>query len=58
MKKDVLLGKTLAELQDICLENGFPKFTATQIAGWIYKQRVDDIEKNAQYFKESASFFL
>jgi len=57
MKKDILLGKTLSELQEICRENGFPKFTATQIAGWIYKQRVDDIEKMHNISKKARHFF-
>ncbi len=40
MTKEILLGKTLSELETLCQELGFPKFTARQIAGWIYKKRV------------------
>jgi len=39
-----LLGKTLPELQAICGELGFPRFTAKQICDWLYKKRVDSID--------------
>ncbi len=39
-----LLGKTLPELQNICSELGFPKFTAKQLCDWLYKKRVDNID--------------
>lgn len=39
-----LLGKTLPEIQDIVLEQGMPKFTAKQIAQWIYEKRVRSIQ--------------
>ncbi len=39
-----LAGKTLEELQDIVLQYGRPRYTAEQIAGWLYTQRVDRIE--------------
>lgn len=38
-----LLGKSIQELQDIILSLGMPKFTAKQIAQWIYEKRVRDI---------------
>ncbi|MDD4829264.1 MAG: 23S rRNA (adenine(2503)-C(2))-methyltransferase RlmN [Bacteroidales bacterium] len=41
--KESLLGKTLEELQDLCLKIGLPKFTAKQIADWIYLKGVADI---------------
>lgn len=40
-----LLGMTLEQLQDIVAEEGMPRFTAKQIADWIYKKRVDSIDK-------------
>lgn len=43
--KQPLLGHTLAELQDICLQLGMPKFTAKQIAQWIYVKNVRSIEE-------------
>ena len=39
MKKP-LLGLTLEELQDVCLQLSMPKFTAKQIAQWIYVKHV------------------
>ena len=39
-----LLGMTLAQLQELCAAEGFPKFTAKQICDWLYKKRVDDID--------------
>lgn len=41
---EALLGKTLSELQDITTALGMPKFTAKQIAQWIYEKRVRSIE--------------
>lgn len=38
-----LLGKTLEELQEITLSLSMPRFTAKQIAQWIYEKRVRSI---------------
>ena len=43
--KSFLLGKTLDELQQIVLSLGMPKFTAKQIAQWIYEKRVRSIDE-------------
>lgn len=43
--KESLLGHTLTELQDICLQLGMPKFTAKQIAQWIYVKGVRSIDE-------------
>ncbi|MBR1928260.1 MAG: 23S rRNA (adenine(2503)-C(2))-methyltransferase RlmN [Paludibacteraceae bacterium] len=40
-----LLGKTLNELQQVALEAGLPRFAAKQLADWIYKKRVTDIDQ-------------
>jgi len=45
MVKTPLIGKTLAELQQIVLELGMAKFTARQIAEWIYRKRVAAIDE-------------
>ncbi|MBP1593115.1 MAG: rRNA m(2)A-2503 methyltransferase [Bacteroidetes bacterium] len=45
MNKQPLLGMTLSELQDITRNLGMPKFTAKQIAAWIYDKRVDSINE-------------
>ena len=41
---EALLGKTLTELQDITTSLNMPRFTAKQIAQWIYEKRVRNIE--------------
>jgi len=40
MNKPSLFGTTLSELQEIVAEIGMPKFTARQIANWLYKKDV------------------
>ena len=42
--KKCLLGMTLAELTDVVVELKLPKFTAKQIADWIYVKRVREID--------------
>ena len=39
-----LLGMTLSQLQELCAEEGFPRFTAKQLCDWLYKKRVDSID--------------
>ena len=39
-----LLGKTLPELQQLCADLGFPRFTAKQLCDWLYRKRVDSID--------------
>ena len=43
--KENLLGKTLTELKNIAAENGLPAFAAKQIADWLYKKRVANIDE-------------
>lgn len=43
MEKEALFGKTLYELQDVVKRLGLPSFTAKQIADWLYKKKVTDI---------------
>ena len=45
MTKTPLLGKTLDELQTIVLDLGMPKFTAKQIASWLYDKKVSSVEE-------------
>ncbi|MPQ47485.1 23S rRNA (adenine(2503)-C(2))-methyltransferase RlmN [Marinifilum sp. N1E240] len=45
MGKEILLGKTLTELTEIVKELGLPKFTAKQIADWLYKKDVNKIDE-------------
>ena len=44
-EKKVLLGMSLAELQQVVAELGMPKFTAAQIAKWLYQQHVGTIDE-------------
>ena len=45
MNKTPLLGMTLEELQDVCLQLSMPKFTAKQMAQWIYGKHVRAIDE-------------
>lgn len=42
-RASVLLGKSLEELQILCAELGFKKFTAKQICEWLYKKKIHEI---------------
>lgn len=39
-----LLGMTLAQLQELCAAEGFPRFTAKQLCDWLYKKHVESID--------------
>ena len=45
MEKTPLLGMTLKELQDVCLQLSMPKFAAKQIVQWIYSKHVGSIDE-------------
>lgn len=45
MNPQHLLGMTLSEIQHVISELGLPKFTAKQIADWIYVKRVKTIDE-------------
>lgn len=53
MKKEALLGKTLEELQEITVSLGLPRFTATQLADWIYKKKVADFVEMSNLSKKA-----
>lgn len=40
-----LFGKTLEELKQIVLQHNLPSFTAKQIADWLYKKQIENIDK-------------
>lgn len=42
---EVLLGKTLAELQSVALAVGLPKFAGKQLAEWLYVRRVTSFDE-------------
>jgi 23S rRNA (adenine2503-C2)-methyltransferase len=45
MQKKVLMGMTLDEMRLVAAELGMPKFTASQMAKWIYGQHVSSIDE-------------
>jgi len=51
--KETLLGKNLAELQELVLSLGLPKFTAGQIAQWMYRKRVRSIDEMTNLSKDA-----
>lgn len=60
MDKKSLFGCTLTELQHIVAHLGMPKFSAKQIASWLYVKRVTDLDemtnislKHREQLKES-----
>jgi len=51
--KEKLFGKTLAELQQVAEELGLPKFTARQMADWLYKKEVASVEEMTNLSKKA-----
>ncbi len=51
--KEKLFGKTLNELQVLVTELGQPKFTARQIADWLYKKNVSSIDEMTNLSKKA-----
>lgn len=51
--KQVLFGKTLSELQQIVVDLGLPRFTAGQIADWLYKKQVSSIDEMSNLSKKN-----
>lgn len=45
MHKLPLFGLTLSQLTELVLGEGLPKFTAKQIADWLYKKDINSIEQ-------------
>ncbi|MEG1463626.1 MAG: 23S rRNA (adenine(2503)-C(2))-methyltransferase RlmN [Mucinivorans sp.] len=43
--KDILIGKTIDELTQVALDNGFRRFVGAQLADWIYKKRVRNFDE-------------
>jgi len=52
LKKDVLFGKTLAQLEEIVRELEIPKYCAGQIADWLYKKDVTEISQMTNLSKQ------
>ncbi len=45
MESEYLLGMTLSQIQEVVINLELPKFTAKQIADWIYVKRVSSIDE-------------
>ena len=65
MVKEALFGKTFIELEGIVADLGLPKFTARQIADWLYKKDISSTEemtnislKNREIISEKYTFGL
>ncbi len=43
-KKTNLLGMTLLQLQQLCTDEGFPRFAAKQLCDWLYKKCTESID--------------
>lgn len=63
--KEPLIGKTLAELQEIVAQFGLQRYTAQQIADWLYKKEIASFDemfnlpkKTRELFKENFSIGL
>lgn len=52
MTLEPLFGKTLAQLQEITKKLGAPRFVARQIADWLYKKDIGDIEQMTNLSKK------
>ena len=52
-EKEVLLGKTPAEIQEIVNSLELPKFTARQITEWIYKKRCASFDDMSNLSKKA-----
>ena len=51
--KEALFGKTLNELTKLAGKAGLPKFTAKQIADWLYKKDISSIEEMTNLSKKA-----
>ena len=52
-QKEMLLGKTPEELQEVVNGLGLPKFTAKQLVDWIYNKRVASFDAMSNLSKKS-----
>ena len=51
--KQALFGKTLDELKDVVSELQLPAFTSKQIADWLYKKNISDINEMSNLSKKA-----
>ncbi|MBR4391375.1 MAG: 23S rRNA (adenine(2503)-C(2))-methyltransferase RlmN [Bacteroidales bacterium] len=53
MEKEILLGMTPAEIQEIVEQFGLPKFTGKQLVDWIYNKRCANFDAMSNLSKKS-----
>ena len=53
MEKEILLGKTPEEIQEVVNRLGLPKFTGKQLVDWIYGKRVASFDAMSNLSKKS-----
>ena len=53
MEKEILLGKTPEEIQEIVNGLGLPKFTGKQLVEWIYNKRCATFEAMSNLSKKT-----
>lgn len=51
--KEALFGKTLSELILLTAEHGLPKYTARQIAKWLYQSNISSIQEMSNLSKNT-----
>lgn len=51
--KEPLFGKTLEQLQSLVSQLGLPRFTAGQIANWLYKNNISSIDEMTNLSKKA-----
>lgn len=51
--KQLLFGKTLSELQQLVVDLVLPRFTAGQIADWLYKKQISSIAEMSNLSKKN-----
>ena len=51
--KECIFGKTLIELEELVAELCLPKFTARQIADWLYKKDISSIDEMSNLSKKA-----
>jgi 23S rRNA (adenine2503-C2)-methyltransferase len=52
-QKTPLFGKTLSDLQELLAEYKLPKFTAKQVADWLYNKNVSSIDEMTNLSKKT-----
>ena len=51
-------GKTINQLEEFIIQNGFPKYRAQQLYNWVYKHGTSDIENMNNISNDLKSFLI